>query len=118
MSKKRNALEQIARRSYWRESDARALIEAWRSSGEPLPRFARRYGVQHSRLTRWVKRLEGTASMVLHPVRVVGKTTNRSGGDGAIEIQLADGPCVRVAHDFQSDDLRRVLAVLTESRPC
>ena len=118
MSKKRDALEQVAKRGYWREADARALIEAWRSSGESLSRFARRYGVQHSRLTRWVKRLEGAAPMVLHPVRVVAKTTNRSSGDGTIEIQLADGPCVRVAHDFQSDDLRRVLMVLTESLPC
>ena len=118
MPKKRNALEQVARRGYWREADAQALIEAWRSSGEPLSRFARRYGFQRSRLTRWVKRLEGTTPMVLHPVRVVAETTNRTSGDGTIEIQLADGPCVRVAHDFQSDDLRRVLTVLTESLPC
>ena len=118
MSKKQDALEQVARRGYWREADARALIEAWRSCGEPLSRFARRYGVQRSRLTRWLKRLEGAAPMVLHPVRVVAKTTNRRSGDGTIEIQLADGPCVRVAHDFQSDDLRRVLMVLTESLSC
>ena len=118
MSKKRDMLEQVAKRGYWREADARALIEAWRSSGEPLSRFARRYGIQRSRLTRWVKRLEGTAPMVLHPVRLVAKATNASGGDGTIEIQLADGPCVRVAHDFQSGDLRRVLMVVTEWLPC
>ena len=118
MSKKRDVLEQVAKRGYWREADARALIEAWRSSGEPLSRFARRYGIQRSRLTRWVKRLEGAAPMVLHPVRVVAKATSASSGDGTIAIQLADGRCVRVAHDFQSDDLRRVLMVLAESLPC
>ena len=118
MSKTRDALAQVAKRGYWREADARALIEAWRSSGETLSRFARRYGVQRNRLTRWLKRLEGTAPMVLHPVRVVAKATDASSGDGMIEIQLADGRCVRVAHDFQSDDLRRVLMVLTESLPC
>ena len=121
MSKKRDGLREVAKRGYWREADARALIEAWRSSGETLARFAQRYSVGRSRLTRWLKRLEGTAPMVLHPVRLVADATSASSGDGPIEIQLADGRCVRVPHDFRSDDLRRVLTVLTvltESLPC
>ncbi len=118
MSKKRDGTRQIAKRGYWRESDARALIEAWRSSGETLTRFAQRNGVERGRLTRWSKRLEGTAPMVLHPVRLVADSSTASNGDGPIEIQLAAGRCVRVPQGFRSDDLRRVLLVLTESLPC
>lgn len=112
-------VRKVADRLYWREADARILVEAWRNSGESLSGFARRQGVEHKRLARWVRRLEGAAGGPLrfHPVRLV-ESPAESGGGAPIDIQLAGGQRVRVAHGFQTEDLRRVLAVLAEASRC
>jgi len=112
-------VRKVADRLYWREADARILVEAWRSSGETLSGFARRQGVERKRLARWVRRLEGAAGGPLHfhPVQLVGSLPE-TGGGALIDIQLAGGQRVRVAHGFQTEDLRRVLAVLAEASRC
>ncbi len=111
-------VRQVADRVYWREADARILIDAWRNSGESLSGFARRQGVGYKRLARWVRRLEGARGPVhFHPVRLV-ESASESGGGAPIDIQLAGGQRVRVAHGFQTEDLRRVLAVLAEAARC
>lgn len=119
MSRKRDVVRQVAERGYWRESDARLLIEAWRGSGETRARFARRHGVEEKRLARWVSRLDGRGTqrqrLLLHPVRLVD---SRPETGTPIEVQFASGQCVRVPPGFASEDLRRVLAVLAESAPC
>jgi hypothetical protein len=116
---KRADLRRVAERVYWREADAQILVDAWRNSGESLSWFAKRQGVERKRLARWVRRLEGAAGGPLrfHPVRLVG-SLGESGGGAPIEIQLAGGHRVRVVHGFQSEDLRRVLAVLGETARC
>ena len=50
-------VRRVAGRLYWREADARILVDAWRKSGETLSGFARRQGVERKRLGRWVRRL-------------------------------------------------------------
>jgi hypothetical protein len=109
----------VAERRYWREAEARVLVGAWRSSGEALSAFARRHGVERRRLARWVSRLEetGAGALRFHPVRVVERRPE-SGGGAPIEIQLGGGQRVRVPHGFESEDLRRVLAVLAAATPC
>ena len=108
----------VAERRYWRKGEARVLVEAWRSSGETLSGFARRHGVEPGRLARLVSRLQGArgGSLRFHPVRLV-ESPPESGG-GAIEIQLAGGRRVRVPRGFETEDLRRVLAVLEEAKTC
>ena len=118
MARMRSGLQQVTRRGYWRESDARVLIDAWRGTGESLTRFASRHGVERRRLARWLKRLGGSGAPVLHPVRVLERPAATIGGGGAIELRLADGSRVFVPPGFTSDDLRRVLAVLAEATPC
>ena len=112
-------VRRVAGRLYWREADARILVDAWRKSGESLSGFARRQGVERKRLARWVRRLEGAAGGPLrfHPVRLVGSLPE-TGSGAPIDIQLAGGERVRVAHGFQTEDLRRVLAVLAEAARC
>ena len=47
MAHKRDAaVVRVAARRYWREADARVVVEAWRRSGESLSPFARRYRVR------------------------------------------------------------------------
>lgn len=114
MSRKADVAE-VASRRYWRETDARAMVEAWRSSGDTLAGFTRRHGVKLKRLARWVTRLErtGEAPLHFHPVRLV-QSRSASGAAAGIEIQLTGGQCVRLPRGFESEDLRRVLRVLAE----
>lgn len=118
---RRVGVRQVAERGYWREPEARVVVEAWRSSGETLARFARRHGVERRRLSRWVGRLERVGKALrFHPVRLVkGRPDSESGGSGGpIEIELAEGRRVRVSRGFAAEDLRRVLAVLGEAAHC
>jgi hypothetical protein len=111
-------VRRVAGRVYWREADARVVVDAWRKSGESLSGFARRQGVERKRLARWVRRLEGAGGPLhFHPVRLV-ESAAESGGGAPIDIQLAGGQRVRVTHGFQTEDLRRVLAVLAEAARC
>jgi hypothetical protein len=110
-------ITEVAVRRYWRESDARVMVEAWRHRGQSLAEFARRHRVDRRRVGRWAGRIDGSAPAPVrfHPVRVAAP----DGGDGAaIESQLAGGPRVRVPSGFRTEDLRRVLAVLDPRRPC
>ena len=69
---RRADVRRVAERRYWRESEARVLVEAWRSGGETLAGFAGRHGVERRRLARWVGRLEGVGGALrFHPVRLV-----------------------------------------------
>jgi transposase-like protein len=74
--KRKADFRRVAERRYWREAEARVVVEAWRSSGETQSGFARRHGVGRGRLTRWVRRLQGAGkgSVRFHPVRLVGST--------------------------------------------
>lgn len=110
-------VRQVAERLYWREAEARVVVEAWRKSGETLSAFARRYLVERERLARWARRLERAGvGQHFHPVRLVERPVDTGGAP--IEIELAGGQRVRVAHGFETEDLSRVLAVLAEAARC
>jgi hypothetical protein len=115
----RASVQEVAQLRYWREAEARVVVEAWRRSGETLSGFGRRYGVDPRRLARWARRLGGggDGSVRFHPVRLVAPSPAAEGG-GPIEIQLAGGQRVRVPGGFAAEDLRRVLSVLGEAGPC
>jgi len=107
---------QVAQRRYWREPEARILIEAWRSSGERLAGFARRHDFGPGRLARWVRRLGvEEAEVRFHAVRLVQR---RPESHDPIEIELTDGRRVRVPRGFEVEELRRVLGVLGEAATC
>jgi len=112
------ALAVVAERSYWGEDDARRIVDAWRKSGEPVSRFAGRLGIDPRRVSRWASRLESGEAERLRflPVRVAAD--GGDGGHASIDIELGHGRRVRVAPGFATDDLRRVLAILDEQRPC
>lgn len=101
-----------AKRQYWREAEARVVVEAWRQSGKSAEAFAREHGVHAERLRRWAARLEAAGSPVLtfYPVRL------RAEGERAepleLEVVLRDGRAVRVPYGFAPDHLQRLLQVL------
>ena len=118
MSRK-TEVAQVAGRRYWREVEARVIVEAWQSSGETLSEFADHHGVDPKRIARWASRLERPkpTAMYFHPVRLAGDRPEGWTGS-TIEIELAGRRRVRVARGFEAEDLRRVLAVLEEGTKC
>jgi len=116
---RRSEVAQVSRRGYWREAEARVMVEAWRSGGETLSEFAARYGVDPKRIARWASRLQRRRpeAVRFHPVRLVGVEPGKGSGS-AIEIRLGGGRRVRVARGFDAEDLRRVLAVLEPGTRC
>jgi hypothetical protein len=111
------SVAEVAGRPYWREREARVIVEAWRTSGESLSAFARRHRVDRRRVGRWAMRVDTSepAPVRFHPVRVAEPDT----GDGAaIEIYLVGGARVRVSPGFRTEDLRRVVTVLSPGQPC
>ena len=107
----------VVGRRYWREAEARVVVEAWRTSGESLAGFARRHGLGAPRIAWWARRVDGRppAPVRFHPVRLA---TPDGGGGAAIEIHLVGGHRVRVPPGFPAADLQRVLAVLDAGTPC
>ena len=107
------AVLRIAKRRYWREADARVIVDAWRRSESSLSGFARRYGVHGPRIARWASRLEAPRGAVrFHPVRVVAAEGRVWPSCEGIEVVLTDGRVVRVPPGFAPEDLHQVLRVL------
>jgi hypothetical protein len=110
-------VREVVSNGYWREEEARAVVAAWRASGERLAVFARRHGVQPRRVARWHRRLDAAAPMHFHPVRVIGAVASPP-SPAAMEIELPHGERIRLPRGFDTDDLRRLLAVLDASASC
>ncbi len=92
----------------WSESDAQAVVSAWRRSGRRISEYAVENGLSAKRVYRWSARLEGRRmrKVRFHPVRLVG------GESAPIEVELLNGRRVRVREGFSSEELRRVLEVV------
>lgn len=121
---KGSEIRRVAAGRYWREADARVVLGAWRRSGEPLARFARRHGIAVQRLKRWAKRLGGDGAVRFHRVRLVARQATQPAGTmppsagSPIEIEWQPGRRLRVHPGFAAPDLQRVLEVLAGSAGC
>ena len=108
-------VHQLALQRYWREAEGQTVVSAWRSSGEGVKSFSRRYGVNPKRVWWWARRLGAEESMRFHRVRVIAP---RIEPDGLMEIELRDGRRVHLPRRYDEEDLRRVLRVLEQLSPC
>lgn len=116
----RSEVRQVAARGYWREAQARVVVDAWRRSGESLAAFARSHRLGQQRLKRWARRLDDTSGAVhFHRVRLVEdrRPADEVRGDVPIDIECA-GWRVRVFPGFAAEDLVRVLEVLEGRERC
>jgi len=99
---------------YWREEDARAVLDELGASGLGLRAFCRRYGVGRERVRYWQRRLAARAGVtdapVFLPVRVV--TPRIAGAAEPIEIVVRGERAVRVRAGFDRELLLQVLEVL------
>jgi transposase-like protein len=86
---------------YWSEADGRAVIEAWRRSGESRSAFARRHGLQTKRLKYWAGRLaraDGPGrTLALVPATVVGAELSAVIRAGEVTIELSSATPEQVA---------------------
>ena len=111
-----------------------ALIDQWQASGLSLPAFCQRHGLSGGTMSEWVYKRTHKATLeearreasgedrdtaaAFLPVRVIEvgpepPPPDRSG----VEIVIGPGRRVVVGPGFDSETLRRVVAVL-EGRPC
>ena len=116
-----------------------ALIDQWRQSGLSLPAFCQQQGLSRGSMQNWVYKPElkravedarreaqghvdepprSVAVPAFLPIRVVpaavgGEALDRSG----VEVVIGPGRRVVIGPGFDSETLRRVVAVL-EDRPC
>lgn len=123
-------LAAAAGKRYWREAEARQVIQAWEESGQALSRFAAGHGLKAARVARWASRLgkravgrrgrvsagAGALKLRFHPVALIGNALAVE--PSAIEVVLLDGRRVRVPSGVASEDLDCVLGVLEERSRC
>jgi transposase-like protein len=109
----------ISGRRHWRQSDAEAVVSAWRESGVSVSAFARRHGINVARLLRWRRRLAGNGETIqFHPVAVVAGSNGESQSpDRQIELVLGNGRRVVVQPGFDSALLEQLVRAV-ESWPC
>lgn len=104
-------VERVAAKRYWRERDAQVIVDACRASGEATATFAERIGVEARRIERWSRRLAGQVEG-FYSVTVVGDVSK---DERAWAAEVVRGAwTVRVPSGFGSDDIGRLLRVLTE----
>ncbi len=96
---------------YWREPDARAVLEAWRRSGKTLEVFASEAGCDPRRLGRWARRLDLTTDpgppVSFLKVQVATPRVTQS----ALDVRVG-GCVVRVEPGFDAQLLREVTDAL------
>jgi hypothetical protein len=117
------SMQTVSRKGYWREAEARLVVQAWRASGQSVEDFAAAHGLRGRRLSRWTRRLgqprrrpsepqtkPSPVKLHFHPVELV--RGDQSVRDVAIEISLGEKWRVRVPSGFAAEDLERVLQLL------
>jgi hypothetical protein len=107
--------------SYWRDSQARLVLDAWQESGLSLKAFADRHGIGRSRLQRWKTQLESDRAVTFHPVQVVldpaAQEDVSPDSNGHVELVLRNGRRIAVGRGFDVAALERLVEV-AESWPC
>jgi hypothetical protein len=112
MSSRKSWLARTLAKPYWREADAKVVLQAWARSGQPLVAFAHAHSIPIAKLRRWKTRLgEVPAAVVFHRVRV------RPGGDRkpaqpagpGVELVVAGGRRILVQRGFDEELLHELV---------
>lgn len=114
-------LEQAKRSAYWRDEDARAVLDVWLVSGQSVASFSATHGLQRARLHRWKQRLmpeiaEETAAL-FWPVKVAPDPP-RPRDLEAWRVELAGGVSIAVPCAGGAALLAETLAAIREGWAC
>lgn len=101
-----------AQSKYWREQDAEVVLTALDESGQSLATFAREWGINRARLSRWRQLLADrtvapSASPAFHPVHVLAAEHGPQAA--GLELVLVNGRRLIVPRGFDEDTLKRLL---------
>lgn len=103
-------------KTYWRDGDAREVLDLWRRSGKNLSAFAQAHGLCRNRLARWRDRLgEEAFAPQFHEVRLVGpmdRVSLTEGPTAGVEIVVSGGRRVVVRPGFDPTLLAEVVRAL------
>lgn len=123
ISEDSRSLAKVLESRYWKEEDARALLDVWARSGESVSVFARRHGLAPHRLLRWKQRLSGSERQpVFHPVKVIAadgahRTDVESGSTVALELIVGPRRRIVVRRGFDPEVLAELVRTV-ESWEC
>lgn len=81
-------MSQKQKQRRWSAAEARLELDAWRRSGAPMARFARKRGYQGQRLAWWLKRLEPTADVAPAPVALAPAVVTDRGRTAAVVVAI------------------------------
>lgn len=118
-------LNQALRTSYWREEEARVVLDSCLASGLSIAAFAEEHGLRPERLYRWQRRLDRDSDLSFHPVEVVESRPVAGLADHGeapqpssdVELILRNGRRIRVGRSYDRDLLRDLVETL-ESWSC
>lgn len=85
--------------------EGRAVVEAWRRSGETATKFARRHGLRAKRIVYWDARLsrhEPAPTMSLVPATVIGAEVTAVIRIGEVTLELASATPEQIASIVQA----------------
>ena len=114
------SLTAVARRSRWREAEARVVVDAWKDSGLSLREFTDQHQLPHKKLERWVctfrKAEQPTENnpMRFMPVQIKAHAAPVGGaedglGPDSMQIKLPTGLSVTVGPGFDAAALKRLV---------
>jgi transposase-like protein len=114
-------LARAAASSYWSESEAQEVLEAYEESGLTVAEFARLHGLGPQRLRGWKKRRaeEVSPAAAFVPVHVAAPPSREARevapGTASMEVVLARGRRIRVEPGFEEEALARLVRALEEA---
>ncbi len=100
-------------RPRWNEADAREVLGALASSGQPVAVFAASHGLDPQRVYLWRRRLARGEHTTFREV-VVRPSMSGAATAPPFEVILPSGPTIRVPPSFDADALVRLLHVLSQ----
>lgn len=113
---------ELAKRSaYWRDEDARTVLDAWAASGQSVAAFAAEHGLQRARLHRWRARLmpevDRETAPLFWPLNVANGRVHSSGTD-TWRVDLGGGVSIAVPCVGGAALLAETLAAVREGWTC
>jgi hypothetical protein len=105
-----------SKEQYWRQ-----VLARWRSSGLSVRAYCELHRISQPSFYWWRRETSrrDSARPQFLPVRVVPDAVAPDGGDGAIDVILANQRCLRVRPGFDRATLVRLLDALENGgRPC
>lgn len=120
MSTESEEFAEVVKSTYWRREDAALVVAAWRSSGESLTAFGRRWSLDPRRISRWAHKLGEAApsdAMTFYPVQLKPVAVERNELEWVGEVRRREWT-VRVPVGFAASEMSRLLTVIAEVESC